>query len=75
MIEILYVNLQMSYRFSPLYPYLPEDIDFCFHLIRFSNYCQVKLVKHCKKDWGQFKTRYCLKFDDSWCKIHFEILD
>ena len=51
MIEILYVNLQMSYRFSPLYPYLPEDIDFCFHLTRFSNYCEVKPVKHCKRDW------------------------
>ena len=46
----------MSYKFSPLYPYLPEDIDFCFHLTRFFNYCQVKPVTHCKNGFGQFRS-------------------
>ena len=45
----------MSYRFSAPYTYLSEDINFCFHINRLSNCYQVKPVKHCYKDGGQFR--------------------
>ena len=81
MIEILYLNLKclMIFRFSAPYPYLLDDIKFCFHLnpifrLLPSKLGTVKKIKTLQKNMADNsepapskKKKYCVKLNDSWC--------
>ena len=58
----------MIFKFSTLYPYLSDDIEFCFHKSNFVLKLPIKIgtVKKKKSKLSKEK-KYCVKFKDSWC--------